>query len=217
MKIFIDSADVNEIKKAVDLGLCDGVTTNPSLIAKQNAATGDSHEKIIRAICGACAGPVLAEVLSVDYAGIVTEAGPLADLAENVVIKIPMTMGGLQAVRALSEENIATAVTLIFNSSQALLAAKAGATFIAPFVGRLDDLSSDGMEMIDDIMQIYTNYEMDTEVIVASVRTPEHFRQSALLGADAITIPFALVEKLFGHPLTQSGIEKFLADAKKTK
>ena len=138
MNIFIDSADVNEIQKAVDLGLCDGVTTNPSLIAKEQAATGQSHEKIIADICAVCAGPVLAEVLSVDYAGIVSEAGPLAKLAENVVIKIPMTMGGLQAVRTLADQGIPSAVTLIFNSSQALLAAKAGAAFIAPFVGRLD-------------------------------------------------------------------------------
>lgn len=216
MKIFIDSANVDEIRHAVSIGLCDGVTTNPSLIAKQNALTGESHEQIITKICEVCEGPVLAEVLSVDFEGIVKEAGPLGDLAPNVVIKIPMTMGGLQAVSELGKKDIKTAVTLIFNSSQALLAAKAGATFIAPFVGRLDDLSSDGMEMIEDIMTIYTNYDYSTEVIVASVRSPEHFHQSALIGADAITVPFNLVEKIGAHPLTDKGIEKFLADAKKT-
>lgn len=217
MNIFIDSADAIEIQKAVNLGLCDGVTTNPSLIAKEVAKSGKTHEDMIQAICEICKGPVLAEVLSVDYEGIVREAGPLSELAPNVVIKIPMTPGGLQAVRTLSQKGIATAVTLIFTPSQALLAAKAGAAFIAPFVGRLDDLSSDGMDLISDIMEIYSNYAYETEVIVASVRTPEHFRRSALIGADAITVPLSLIEKLFVHPLTEMGIEKFLADAKSGK
>ncbi len=215
MKIFIDSADIEQINQAVSLGLCDGVTTNPSLIAKEHEKSGKDHETIISEICQACEGPVLAEVLSVDFEGIVKEAGPLSDLAQNVVIKIPMTMDGLQAVAELKGRDIQTAVTLVFNSSQALLAAKAGATFIAPFVGRLDDLPSDAMDMIADIMTIYTQYEYETEVIVASVRHPEHFHQSALIGADAITIPFSQVEKLFAHPLTKIGIDKFLADAKK--
>jgi len=215
VNIFIDSADIKEIEKAKDLGLCDGVTTNPSLIAKVREKNGKAHEEIISEICAACEGPVLAEVLSVDYNGIMKESGPLAQLGKNVVIKIPMTIGGLKAAAKLAQQGIMTAVTLIFNSSQALLAAKAGATFIAPFVGRLDDLSQEGMEMIEDIMTIYTNYEFETEVIVASVRTPEHFHKSAIIGADAITIPFSLVEKLFSHPLTEIGIEKFLADAKK--
>lgn len=217
MKIFIDSADIDQINQAVALGLCDGVTTNPSLIAKAHEKSGKSHEAIISEICRACAGPVLAEVLSVDYDGILKESGSLSEIAKNVVIKIPMTMGGLRAVASLAEKGIQSAVTLIFNSSQALLAAKAGAAFIAPFVGRLDDLSNDGMEMISDIMTIYTQYDFETEVIVASVRSPEHFHQSALIGADAITVPFALVEKLFSHPLTEIGIEKFLADATKMK
>jgi transaldolase len=215
VKIFIDSADPVQIKKAVDLGLCDGVTTNPSLIAKQQAASGDSHEKIIGQICSVCDGPVLAEVLSVDYEGIVKEAGPLGGISKNVVIKIPMTQGGLQACRTLSEKGIQTAVTLIFNSSQALLAAKSGATYIAPFVGRIDDLSNDGMEMISDVMTIYSNYDVQTQVIVASVRSPEHFHQSALIGAHAITVPFSMVEKLSSHPLTDLGIAKFLSDAGK--
>lgn len=215
MNIFIDSADIEEIKKAMDLGLCDGVTTNPSLIAKQKGNSGGTHEEMISEICKTCDGPVLAEVLSLDYEGIMKEAGPLSELGKNVVIKIPMTEGGLKATAELAEKGIMTAVTLIFNSSQALLAAKAGATFIAPFVGRLDDLSQDGMETIEDIMTIYTNYDFATEVIVASVRTPEHFHRSAMIGADAITIPFSLVEKLFKHPLTEIGIAKFLADAKK--
>lgn len=215
MKIFIDSANIDQIKKAVALGLCDGVTTNPSLIAKERANSDKTHEEMIKEICTACSGPVLAEVLSVDYEGIMKEAGPLGALADNVIIKIPMTMGGLKATAELAEKGIGTAVTLIFNSSQALLAAKANATFIAPFVGRLDDVSYDGMEMIDDIMTMYTNYDFETEVIVASVRTPEHFRRSALAGADAITVPFSLLEKLAAHPQTKIGIDKFLADAKK--
>jgi len=215
LNIFIDSADIEQIKKAKDLGLCDGVTTNPSLIAKQKGSSGGTHEQMISQICKTCDGPVLAEVLSLDYKGIMKEAGPLSELGKNVVIKIPMTEGGLKATAELAEKGIMTAVTLIFNSSQALLAAKAGATFIAPFVGRLDDLSQDGMEMIEDIMTVYTNYNFATEVIVASVRTPEHFHRSAIIGADAITIPFSLVEKLFKHPLTDKGIEQFLADAKK--
>ncbi len=209
MQIFIDSANVKEIKEAVELGLCDGVTTNPSLIAKQ----GGDNKTIIPKICEACAGPVLAEVLSVDAEGIIREGRELAKIADNVVIKIPMGKEGLKAVAALSAEEIDTAVTLIFNASQAILAAKAGASFIAPFVGRLDDLSLDGLDMIREIVEIYTLYDFETEVIVASVRHPLHVKDSALAGADAVTVPYGIVEKLMNHPLTTAGIEKFLADA----
>jgi len=200
---------VKEIKEAVEMGLCDGVTTNPSLIAKE----GGDNKTIIPKICEACAGPVLAEVLAVDANGIIKEGRELAKIAKNVVIKIPMGKEGLKATAALNAEDIDTAVTLIFNTGQALLAAKAGATFIAPFVGRLDDLSQDGMEMIREIVEIYTLYDFETEVIVASVRHPMHVKDAALAGADAVTIPYAIVEKLMNHPLTTAGIEKFLADA----
>ncbi len=209
MQIFIDSANVKEIKEAVEMGLCDGVTTNPSLIAKE----GGDNNTIIPKICEACAGPVLAEVLSVDAKGIVKEGRELAKIAKNVVIKIPMGKEGLKATAVLNAEEIDTAVTLVFSTGQALLAAKAGATFIAPFVGRLDDLSQDGMEMIQEIVEIYTLYDLETEVIVASVRHPMHVKDAALAGADAVTIPYAIVEKLMNHPLTTAGIEKFLADA----
>jgi transaldolase len=211
MQIFIDSANVKEIKEAVEMGLCDGVTTNPSLIAKE----GGDNKTIIPKICEACAGPVLAEVLSVDAPGIIKEGRELAKIAKNVVIKIPMGKEGLKATAALNAEEIDTAITLIFSTGQALLAAKAGATFIAPFVGRLDDLSQDGMEMIQEIVEIYSLYDLETEVIVASVRHPMHVKDAALAGADAVTIPYSIVEKLMNHPLTTAGIEKFLADAGK--
>lgn len=211
MKIFIDSADVNEIKEAIELGLCDGVTTNPTLIAK----TGKKNEQAIAEICALTEAPVNAETVGISYQEIVDEGSKLAKIAPNVVIKIPMTKDGLRAVRHFSQQKIKTTVTLIFNCNQALLAAKAGAAYIAPFVGRVDDVSSEGMEMIEEIVEIYENYDYETEVVVASVRSPMHVKTAALAGADAVTVPYALVNKLFSHPLTDRGIEQFLQDAGK--
>jgi transaldolase len=209
MKLFIDSADAREIRQAVDLGLCDGVTTNPTLIAK----TGKPNAEVIGEICRVTDAPVLAETVGISYDEIIAEGAALAKIAPNVVIKIPMCKDGLRAVRTFAGRGIRTAVTLIFNANQALLAAKAGASFIAPFVGRLDDQSDVGVEVIEEIMDVYDGYEFATEVIVASVRSPLHVKQSALAGAHAVTVPFALVDKLLAHPLTDAGIAKFLADA----
>ncbi|MCC6159262.1 MAG: fructose-6-phosphate aldolase [Deltaproteobacteria bacterium] len=211
MKIFLDTADPAVISEAVSMGLCDGVTTNPSLIAK----AGGDNATLIPRICAACKGPVLAETLSIDAAGIVAEGRELRRIADNVVVKIPMGKDGLKAVHALSAEKIPTAVTLIFNATQALLAARAGATYIAPFVGRVDDLSEDGTAMIGEIVDIYSLYDLPTQVIVASVRHPLHVKQVALAGAHAVTIPPDVLDKLTEHPLTAAGIAKFLADAKK--
>jgi len=213
MKIFLDSANLKEIKEAIDLGICDGITTNPSLIVKE----GVENAVQIAKICELVKGPVNAETISINYEGIIKEGRELASIASNVVVKIPMSKDGLKAVRAFHEEGIPTTVTLIFNASQAVLAARAGADFIAPFVGRLDDISNEGMNLIADIVLIYGNYGYETEVVVASVRNPLHFIESARIGADIITLPFAMLEKLFGHPLTDAGIAKFLADAEKTK
>ena len=209
MKIFIDSADVNEIKQAVEMGLCDGVTTNPTLIAK----TGKKNADVIKAICGITDAPVNAETVGISYDEIVAEGTELRKIAPNVVVKIPMCKDGLRAVRYFAARDIASTVTLIFNASQALLAAKAGASFIAPFVGRLDDQSETGMEMISEIVEIYDSYDFDTEVVVASVRSPLHVKDAALAGAHAVTVPFSLLDKLMAHPLTELGIAKFLADA----
>ncbi|NLH50209.1 MAG: fructose-6-phosphate aldolase [Myxococcales bacterium] len=209
MKIFIDSANVNEIKDAVALGLCDGVTTNPSLIAK----TGKPNAQVIAEICRVTKAPVNAETVGISYDEIVKEGEELARLAPNVVIKIPLCKDGLRAVRYFADRQVPTTVTLVFNANQALLAAKAGAAYIAPFVGRLDDVSVEGLEMIEEIVDIYEWYEFATEIVVASVRHPLHVKQAALAGAHAVTIPFNLVEKMIAHPLTDIGIEKFLADA----
>ena len=209
MKIFIDSADVNEIREAISLGLCDGVTTNPTLIAK----TGRKNADVIAEICALAGVPVNAETVGISYAEILAEGAELAAIAENVVVKIPMCKDGLRAVQYFAERDIKTTVTLVFNVAQALLAAKAGAAYIAPFVGRLDDVSSSGMDMIKEIVEVYDNYEYETEIIVASVRGPLHVKQAALAGADAITIPFSLINTLFAHPLTDAGIAKFLRDA----
>ncbi len=209
MKIFIDSADVNEIKQAVEMGLCDGVTTNPTLIAK----TGKKNADVIKAICAVTDAPVNAETVGISYDEIVAEGTELRKIAPNVVVKIPMCKDGLRAVRYFAARDIASTVTLIFNASQALLAAKAGASFIAPFVGRLDDQSETGMEMISEIVEIYDSYDFDTEVVVASVRSPLHVKDAALAGAHAVTVPFSLLDKLMAHPLTELGIAKFLADA----
>jgi len=210
MKFFIDTADVSEIRKAFDLGLVDGVTTNPSLIAK----TGRSFTDVIREITSIVDGPVSAEVISLDAEGMLREAKDLAAIHPNIVVKIPMTPDGLKATRELSRLGIRTNVTLIFSATQALLAAKAGATYVSPFVGRLDDISQEGMDLIDDIRTIFDNYGFTTEIIVASIRNPVHVLQAARIGADIATIPFGVIMQLAKHPLTDAGIAKFLEDWK---
>jgi len=208
VKFFIDTANIDQIKDANSMGMVDGVTTNPSLIAKEDGEFKD----IIALICQEVAGPVSAEVISLEYAGMVSEARDLAKIADNIVVKIPMTVDGLKAVKTLSAEGIKTNVTLIFSALQALMAAKAGATFVSPFVGRLDDLAEDGMKLVDDIVQVFANYDFDTEIIVASVRSSLHVLDSALLGADIATIPYGVLKKLAGHHMTDKGIASFLAD-----
>jgi transaldolase len=211
MQFFIDSADVGEIKKALSMGLCDGVTTNPSLVAK----TGRKFSEVLKEITSLVPGPISAEVTAVDYEGILAEAHALAKVAGNIVVKVPLIVEGLRAVRTLASEGIRTNVTLCFSPVQALLAAKAGATYISPFVGRLDDISEDGMEMVSQIVEIYRNYDFPTKVLVASVRHPVHVLQAARLGADVATIPFNVIGQLANHPLTESGLKKFLADWEK--
>lgn len=211
MKFFIDTANIDEIKKGLALGMVDGVTTNPSLVSKEQRP----FTEILADICALVDGPISAEVISLDADGMVTEARELAKIHKNIVIKVPMTEEGLKAVNQLTAENIKTNVTLIFSSTQALLAAKAGATYVSPFVGRLDDISLNGMELISDIMTILCNYKMATEVIVASVRSPLHVAQSALLGADIATLPYKVIAQMTKHPLTDVGMEKFLADWEK--
>lgn len=213
MKFFIDTANINEIKEAAALGILDGVTTNPSLVSKE----GKDFRKLLDEILAIVDGPVSAEVISTDYDGIMKEAHELAKIHHNIVIKVPLIKEGLKAVRSLTAENIKTNVTLCFSPSQALLAAKAGATYISPFVGRLDDISHDGMELISQIVQIYRNYNYQTQVLVASIRHPLHLVDAALMGADVCTMPFSVIDKLFNHPLTDIGLEKFLSDWKKTQ
>lgn len=211
MKFFIDTANIDEIKKGLELGMVDGVTTNPSLIAKEQRP----FQEILQDICGLVDGPVSAEVVSLDAEGMVREGRELAKLSDNIVIKVPMIEEGLKAAKIFSSENIKTNVTLVFSATQAMLAAKAGATFVSPFVGRLDDISSNGMELIRDIMCINRNYGFETEVIVASVRHPIHVLESALIGAEIATIPYKVIAQLAKHPLTDIGMEKFLADWEK--
>ncbi len=211
MKFFIDTANIEEIKEANDMGMVDGVTTNPSLIAKE----GRDFKEIITEICEIVDGPISAEVISLEEAGMVSEARELAKIHENIVVKIPMTIDGLKAVRTLSSEGINTNVTLVFSTLQALMAAKAGATYVSPFVGRLDDLSQDGLVLVDQIVTIFDNYDYETEVIVASVRNPLHVLDSALMGADIATIPFNVLAKLASHPMTDKGIQAFMADWEK--
>jgi len=213
MKFFIDTANIDEIKEANSMGMVDGVTTNPSLIAKENR----DFEEIIKDICSIVDGPISAEVISLEAEGMVSEARPLAAIHENIVIKVPMTIDGIKATRILSDEGIKTNVTLVFSPLQALMAAKAGATFVSPFVGRLDDISHDGLVLVEQIVDIYDNYAYDTEIIVASVRNPLHVLESALMGADIATIPFNVLSKLAAHPLTDKGIQAFLKDWEKTK
>ena len=213
MKFFIDTANIAEIKEAHKMGMVDGVTTNPSLIAKE----GRDFKEIITEICRIVDGPISAEVISLETAGMVAEAKDLAKIHANIVVKIPMTIDGMKAVRRLADDGIKTNVTLVFSPLQALMAAKAGATYVSPFVGRLDDISQDGMLLIEQIVEIYTNYSFNTEVIVASVRNPLHVLESALRGADIATIPFSVLSKLAAHPLTDKGIAAFLADWEKQK
>jgi transaldolase len=205
---FIDSADVNEIKKALALGLCDGVTTNPSLVAK----TGRNFEEVLKEIVALVPGPISAEVTSTDAEGMLKEARHYAKFGSQVVVKVPLIVEGLKAVKVLADEGVKTNVTLCFSAVQALLAAKAGATYISPFVGRLDDVSQDGMALIADIVQIYENYGFETQVLVASVRHPIHVLQAAKIGAHVATIPYSVIEQLAKHPLTDAGLKKFLAD-----
>ena len=209
MKFFLDTANIENLKQALDWGLCDGVTTNPSLIAKEG---NKDYKKHLKKICKLVKAPVSAEVIAEKSDAMVEEARILAALDDNIVVKIPATFEGLKAVKTLTAEKIRTNVTLIFSPSQALLAAKAGATYVSPFVGRLDDISVSGMDLIRDILTIFSNYMLDTEVIVASVRHPQHVVESALLGADVVPLPLDVLKKLMSHPLTDSGIEKFLSD-----
>jgi len=212
MLLFLDTADLGEIEKGLDWGMVDGVTTNPSLIAMQ----GKSYLPTVKAIAEMVPGPVSGEVLATDRQGMIEQGRRLADLAENVVVKVPLTPEGLVAVRTLTEEEIETNVTLCFSATQAMLASKAGATYISPFVGRLDDISEDGMALVEDIVAIYDNYEFDTQVLVASVRHPQHIVQAAQLGAHVATLPFKILSQLYKHPLTESGLERFLADWQST-
>jgi transaldolase len=211
MQFFIDSADVGEIKKALALGLCDGVTTNPSLVAKTGRPFGDVLKEIVSLV----PGPISAEVTATDAEGMLAEARALVKYGPQIVIKIPLIVEGLRAVKVLAQEGVKTNVTLCFSPVQALLAAKAGATYISPFVGRLDDISQDGMQLIGDIVQIYRNYQFKTKVLVASVRHPIHVLDAAKLGADVATIPFSVIDQLAKHPLTDAGLKKFLSDWEK--
>jgi len=211
MKFFLDTANVGEIKEAMKLGFCDGVTTNPTLIAKEKKKFDDA----IREVCEICPGPVSAECISETFDDLMPEARRLAKLARNVVVKIPLTRDGLKAVRACSMEDIKINVTLCFSANQALLAAKAGATYISPFIGRLDDAGHDGMQVIRDICLIYKNYGYKTEVLTASIRHPLHVLDAAKAGSHVATMPFSVFDKLIAHPLTDIGLQKFLDDARK--
>jgi transaldolase len=211
MQFFLDTGNVDEIRQALEWGILDGVTTNPTLIAK----TGRPFMEVVKEILQLVDGPVSLETVSRDAKGMVKEGRKLAELGDNVVVKIPMTPEGIIAVQELESEGIPTNVTLVFSPTQALIAAKAGATFVSPFVGRLDDISSDGMKLIRDIKTIFDNYDFDTQIIVASVRHPMHVLEAALIGADICTMPFEVMKKLFQHPLTDKGIELFLKDWEK--
>ncbi len=213
MKFFIDTANIEEIRKATSMGLLDGVTTNPTLISRES---GDFHD-LLKEICTIVDGPISAEVVALDYEGMIREADVLAKIHDNITIKLPMTIEGLQACRHLTDKGVKTNLTLVFSPSQALLAAKAGATFVSPFIGRLDDMSASGMDLIEQIVTIYDNYGFSTEVLVASVRHPMHVVEAALLGADVITMPFKVISQLVKHPQTDLGIASFMKDWEKTK
>ena len=211
MKFFIDTANLDEIRQGVEMGMVDGVTTNPSLVARE----GRPFHDILKEICRVVDGPVSAEVVSLDAPGMLKEARELAAMSDKIVVKIPMIVEGMKAVKQLTAEGINTNVTLIFSTAQALLAAKAGATYVSPFVGRLDDISLEGMDLVSDIMTVYSNYGYQSEVIVASIRSPMHVVDAALIGADIATIPFKVIAQLAKHPLTDIGMEQFLADWEK--
>jgi len=211
MKFFIDTANVEEIRQAASMGVLDGVTTNPSLAAKESAP----YREILSQICKIVPGPVSAEVIATDADSMLREADELIKIADNIVIKIPTILEGLKAIKRLNERGIKTNATLVFSPTQALMVAKAGATYVSPFVGRLDDISTNGMDLIRQIVTIYQNYGYDTEVLVASVRHPLHVVEAALIGADVVTMPYSVIAQLMKHPLTDSGLERFLADFKK--
>jgi transaldolase len=211
MKFFLDTANIDEIRNAADYGLIDGVTTNPSLVSKE----GRDFKEIILEITRIVDGPISAEVVSTDAAGILREAYDLAKLHKNIVVKIPMIKEGMKALKQLSKDGIRTNVTLVFSPMQALIAAKLGATYVSPFVGRLDDISTVGMDLIQDLVQIFANYSFDTQILVASCRNPLHVREAALLGAHVATIPYKVLEQLLQHPLTDIGLERFLKDWEK--
>ncbi len=213
MKFFLDTAHVKQIKEAAGWGILDGVTTNPSLCAKENA----KFEDLIKEICDIVLGPVSVECVSTKAEDMIKESRKLASIADNVVVKIPICLEGLKATKVLSQEGIHINTTLIFSSLQALLAAKAGTRYVSPFVGRLDDISHEGMNLVEEIVTIFDNYGIDTEIIVASIRHPLHVVEAALIGADIATIPFGVIEKLVKHPLTDIGMDKFLSDWKKVK
>ena len=212
MKFFVDTAEIKDIKELYDTGLLDGVTTNPSLIAK----SGRDFKEVVKEICSIVPGPVSAEVASLEYDGMIAEGTVLAALADNVVVKVPLTIDGLKACKKLGAEGIKTNVTLCFSPNQALLAAKCGATYISPFLGRLDDINLDGVELIEQIRQIYDNYSFTTQILSASIRSPNHVTQVALAGSDVATIPPAVIYKLADHPLTKSGLDAFVKDWKAT-
>lgn len=211
MKLFIDTADVNEIRQAAELGVLDGVTTNPSLVAK----TGRGMRECLEEICELVKGPVSAEVLATEFEPMLSEARSLAKIAPNIVVKIPLIREGIRVVKVLTEERIETNVTLCFSPLQALIAAKAGATYISPFVGRLDDVGHDGMDVVEQIIEVYANYQLKTKVLVASVRSPTHVLEAIRMGADVATIPLKVIDQLIKHPLTDVGLARFLADAEK--
>lgn len=208
MKIFIDSANVDEIRKAVEIGICDGVTTNPTLIMKE----GKDYVETLKEICSIVDGPVSAEPISLDAEGMVKEGKEFAKLHKNIVIKVPMTQEGMKACRALTKEGIKVNTTLVFSANQALLAAKAGSYFVSPFIGRLDDMGQTGMDLIDEIKQIYENYDFKTQILAASMRHPIHVKEAALLGADIATVPYKVFESMFKHALTDMGIKSFIDD-----
>jgi transaldolase len=212
MKFFVDTADVKEIEELNDLGLVDGVTTNPSLIMKSGGKILD----VTKQICDIVKGPVSAEVTATDYDGMMKQAKVLAGIADNIAIKVPLTIDGLKACRAIRAQGRMVNVTLCFSATQALLAAKAGASFISPFVGRVDDMADEGMEIVSEIRTIYDNYGFKTEILAASIRTVNHVKQAALIGADIATVPAKIIKALYNHPLTDKGLESFLADWKKT-
>jgi len=208
MKIFLDTANIEQIRQAIALGAIEGVTTNPSLLAKEK---GD-WKKLVRQICKEVEGPVSVEVIATESPAMLAEARDLVKIAPNVVVKVPVTLEGLKAIKELHQRGIETNATLVFSANQALLAAKAGATYVSPFIGRLDDIGHDGMQLVQDLMAIFRNYELPTQVLAASIRSASHFSQAALLGADAITIPLAILLELVKHPLTDIGLAKFLSD-----